>query len=202
MRSLPVSGRFQSAFRSSSICRVGNRACSALSAWAKSLRAVAHADRALEAILPTLQSAFSRCRSGLAPECTAHGLGLSCNDLKISLCCLIGIPAMLLPIAQRAERNAKGLGKFDLREAQTPANSLCQRYPPNRSNAARIAILDRQCIGVSPCRGQDLRVGFNPQSSPLLGCHPICMFIDPRLTRARSLRCSLFAHVALPFAPK
>jgi hypothetical protein len=152
--------------------------------------------------VPASSGCISPVRPPLWPAPSARGFGFSGNDLEISLCGLIGLAAMLLPIAPGPERDAKSLGELGLRQAQAPANTLCQRDPTKGSNAAGAAVLDRQRIGIGPGLGQNLLVRLSAQSSPLLACHPMRVLIDPHLAAASSLRCGLSAHAGMPFAPE
>jgi hypothetical protein len=124
----------------------------------------------------------------------AHRIGLPSNDFEVRLRRLIRSAAVLLPIAQRPEWDAKGIGELDLRHAKTPANAFGRRNPTNWSKAAGLTVLDRRRGGIGPGLGQNLIVRLGAQSSPLLGRHPVCFLIDPHAATARLLRCSRSAH--------
>src|SRR5260370_21481868 len=92
------------------------------------------------------ETSARRSSGRLCRECrqrAAHRIWLPSNDLKVCLRRLIRIAAVLLPIAQGPEWDAKGLCELDLRHAKTPANAFRQRNPTNRSQAAGLAVLDR-----------------------------------------------------------
>src|SRR6266566_570962 len=99
----------------------------------------------------------SGCLSGPG-ERTAYRIGLASDDLQVGLRRFIGIAAVLLPIAQRPERDAKGFGKLDLRHVQRPANALRQRNAANPSKASGPAVLNRQRRGIGSSLGQHLTV--------------------------------------------
>jgi hypothetical protein len=110
---------------------------------------------------------------------------------------LVGIAAMLLPIAQRSERDAESLGKLDLRHVKRPANTLCRRNAGDPSKTV-LAVLDRQGLGIGPSLGEHLIIRFGAKPSPQLGRHPVRVLIDRRSATAGLLRCSRFAHGLLP----
>src|ERR1043166_9697818 len=100
----------------------------------------------VETLRPRLRKPSSRLRR--PGECAAYRIGLPSDDLQIRLRRFIGTATVLLPIAQRPERNAKGLGKFGLRHVKRPANPLRQRNAPNPSKPPGLTVLDRERCGI------------------------------------------------------
>ena len=75
-------------------------------------------------------------------ERAAHRIGLFSDHFEVCLRRLIGIAAVLLPIAQRPHWDVKDLGELGLRHVKTPANAFGQRNPTNGPKGARLAVLD------------------------------------------------------------
>src|ERR1043166_10288891 len=117
----------------------------------------------VETLRPRLRRRSSPLRR--PGECAAYRIGLASDDLQVRLRRFIWIAAVLLPIAERPERDAKGLGKFDLRHVKRPANALRPRNAATPSKTAGLSVLDRQCRGIGSGVGHHPIVGLGARSS-------------------------------------
>ena len=127
---------------------------------------------------PILRPGISRNRAG-------HELRVGLDDLEVGLCGLVRLRAVLLPVAQRADRNVEALRELRLRQAELPAQPLGGGHAPH---LRELSFGQRLGVRVAQRGLVDLLVRHRVELGPVGGLP------------SASLRGTSVFHVALLFA--